>query len=307
MDKIIFAFGSVMAGFASLMVFTSFHPVEPAPLASATTEVVSINKSLHLNGVVPGVAYSFAGEQVPIDNFDVRERLDREMVINTYHHSTTMLNLKLANRYFPVIEPILREQGVPEDFKYLCVAESALRMATSPANAKGLWQFLKSTGEAYGLEVNDEVDERFHVEKSTIAACKFLHHLKNRFGSWTLAAAAYNMGETGMSKQLQQQKVSNYYDLHLNEETSRYVFRCIAIKEVLANPGMFGFSLPDEQLYPEIKDIKEVQVASPIANLAEFAQQHQTTYRMLKVLNPWLISNSLTPKGGKVYTVMVPA
>jgi membrane-bound lytic murein transglycosylase D len=185
--------------------------------------------------------FEFAGEVIPTKNFDVRERLDRELTVNTYWHSSTLLNIKKASRFFPVIERILAENGLPEDLKYIAVAESNLSNAVSPAGAKGLWQFMKSAAQQYDLEVNSEVDERYHIEKSTQAACQYFKYLKNRFGSWTLAAAAYNVGPTRLARTIEEQRAETYYDLNLNQETSRYVFRLIAIKEIMQNPSNFGF------------------------------------------------------------------
>jgi hypothetical protein len=212
----------------------------------------------------------------------------------------------LASRYFPVIEPILAQNGIPEDFKYLCVAESNLRMATSPAGAKGLWQFMEAAGEAYGLEINAEVDERYHVEKSTAAACKFILHLRQKFGSWTLAAAAYNMGENGLSKRIEDQRAKNFYDLNLNEETSRYIFRIISIKEIMQDPEKFGFFVEKDDLYPQLTDYYTVHIDNAIPNLADLAIQHGTNFRMLKVYNPWLMGTSLTNKNGKRYEIRIP-
>lgn len=250
--------------------------------------------------------FTFAGEEIPKDNFDAIERLDRELLINSYLNATTLLNLKIANRFFPVIEPILKSYGIPEDFKYLSVAESNLRMATSPAGAKGFWQFIESTGRGYGLEISSEVDERYHVEKSTVAACKFILNLKKKFGSWTLAAAAYNMGEAGIAKKLEDQKASNYYDLNLNEETSRYVFRIIAIKEIMQNPKKYGFYVDDEQLYSPLEKYTTLTITEPIPDLAILAQQYGTSYRMFKIFNPWLTGSSLTNKSRKKYEIRIP-
>jgi hypothetical protein len=262
--------------------------------------------NFHYAGIDPAKVYDFAGEIIPIGNFDVRERLDRELLINTYLQSSSIMNLKLANRMFPIIEPIMRKHGIPEDMKYLCVAESNLRMATSSAGAKGLWQFIESSGEGYGLEINAQVDERFHIEKSTEAACKFLNHLKDKFGSWTLAAAAYNMGPAGVSKKMEEQKVNNYFDLHLSEETNRYIFRILAIKEIMTHPDQFGYNLDKGQLYEPLSAYQVVPVEGSVLSWVDFAQLHGTTFRMLKLYNPWIISTSLTNKYGKKYEVHIP-
>lgn len=310
MEKKMFAFATMMSGFLALVIFSSFNTPDPdhVPVpAGMTDSSIAINAvPQHVTSLDLNKTFSFAGEPMPAQNFDATERLDRELVVNTYLQSLTLLNIKTANRYFPIIEPILKKNGIPDDFKYLSVAESNLRMATSPAGAKGLWQFMETSGEAYGLEINGEVDERYHVEKSTEAACRFLLHLKQKFGNWTLAAAAYNMGETGLARRLAEQRADNYYDLNLNEETSRYVFRIIAIKEILRNPETFGFVIEKDQLYAPLKDYYAVPVDGPVANLASLAIQHGTTYRMLKLFNPWLTGSTLTNKSGKRYEIRFP-
>lgn len=300
-----FAFASLLAGFLSLVVFSSFNEKENSPPPMEPKEV-STGLQQHISSYDLDKDFSFAGESLPEGNFDALERLDRELVINSYLHSVTLLNLKTANRYFPVIEPILKKYGIPDDFKYLSVAESNLRMATSPAGAKGLWQFLESVGKAYGLEINTEVDERYHVERSTEAACKFILHLKDRFGSWTMAAAGYNMGETLLSRRISDQKAETYYDLNLNEETSRYVFRIIAIKEIMKDPEHFGFYVEEDQLYSPFQDFYTIHIDEPVTSLSSLAEKHGTSYRMLKVLNPWLVGSSLSNKYEKRYEVRIP-
>ncbi len=250
--------------------------------------------------------YDFAGEPLPLDNFDVRERLERELMVNAYWHSSTLLALKNASRYFPVIEPILRRHGIPDDFKYLVVAESNFRNVTSPAGAKGFWQFLKGTAEDYGLEVNSEVDERYHLEKATEAACKYFQKLHDRFGSWTLVAAAYNMGENALARALERQQMTSYYDLNLGEETNRYVFRIVALKEVLTRPEKFGFELAETDRYGPLDNYSIVRVDEPVPSLGAFARQYGTTYRMLKLYNPWLRSYRLSNRSGKVYDIRIP-
>lgn len=250
--------------------------------------------------------FVFANERVPTDNFDVRERLDRELMVNSYLHSSTILAIKQTMRYLPTIDAILREEGIPEDFKYLAVAESSLRNAVSSAGARGIWQFMRLIGDHYGLEISEDVDERYHLEKATRAAAKYLRSYHKRFGNWTLAAAAYNMGGTRMAKDLETQGVDNYYDLHLNAETSRYIFRIIALKEILQRPEDFGFYLEEDDYYPAFNDYREVEVKSAIPSLAKFALEHGTTYRMLKLYNPWLISYKLSNKAGKVYKIKLP-
>ncbi|MFK7931957.1 MAG: lytic transglycosylase domain-containing protein [Saprospiraceae bacterium] len=251
-------------------------------------------------------AFSFAGEALPMENFDVRERLDRELTSNSYFHSSTLLNLKKAAKYFPVIEPILAEAGIPDDLKYIAVAESGLTNATSPAGAKGFWQFMKGTGAEYGLEINSEVDERYHLAKATRAACKYLQKLKDRHGNWSLAAAAYNMGGGRLNSEMEKQRADNYYDLNLNQETMRYVFRIVAIKTILEDPSKFGFYLEEKDAWKPLPDAYEVEVTGAIENLGDFASKYGTTYRMLKIYNPWLKSSKLVNARRKTYLVKIP-
>jgi membrane-bound lytic murein transglycosylase D len=247
----------------------------------------------------------FAGESMPV-NVDTRERLHRELIINSYLHSATLLNILNSTRYFPVIEKILKEEGVPDDFKYLAIAESNLRNAVSPAGAKGVWQFMSAAASEQNLEVSVEVDERYHLEKSTRAAARYLKNLYNKFGSWTNAAAAYNIGAGRLSKLMLEQGESNYYDLELNQETARYVFRIIAIKEVVSDPIAFGYRIDSEDKYPPLDDYKEIEITESIPNLGEFAKKHNTSYRLLKYYNPWLLSSKLSVKNKK-YTIKIPS
>ncbi len=251
-------------------------------------------------------SFEFCGEELPMDNFDIRERLDRELTVNTYWHSSTILSIKSTMRFFPVMERILEEEGVPTDLKYIAVAESALRNAVSPAGAKGIWQFMKGTGNEYGLEINSEVDERYHLEKSTRAAAKYLRSLRQRFGSWANAAAAYNMGGGNMNKRLREQEADNYFELNLNEETSRYYFRLVAIKNILENPRAFGFYLDKEDYYKPLDDYTTEEVSEAIESWGGFAKERGISYRMLKVYNPWLIDSKLTNRAGKTYEIRLP-
>ena len=244
--------------------------------------------------------FSFGEEPMP-DNFDCKERLDRELSVNAYWHSSTLLNIKSAHRYFPVIERILAENGIPEDFKYLAVAESNLRNVSSPANAKGFWQFRKLAAKEFNLEINDEVDERYHVEKATLAACKYIKQLHSRFGNWTNAAAAYNVGPTNFSKILKQQGEDSFYDLNLNDETSRYVFRLIAIKEIMSQPERFGFYLDNYVKYTPLDNYYEVKIDASIPKFSEFVKKYNISYRTLKIYNPWLRDNKLTVVNNTYY------
>jgi len=287
-------------------VFSSYTSEQGGTLQAAnknmeTDQLPQVVKSINLDK-----AFSFAGEEVPTDNFDVRERLDRELLRDAYWHSSTVLSIKRSKRFFPVIEKILAEEGMPDDLKYLAVAESSLSNAVSPAGAKGVWQFMKGTGKEYGLEVNGEVDERYHLEKSTYAACKYLKSLKKRFGSWTMAAAAYNVGGGKLNKESKIQRSNSYYDLNLNQETARYVFRILAIKEIMNDPEAFGFYIEDADKYPALDSFYEMEITGSVANWGDYAKQYKTSYRMLKVYNPWLVSSSLANKGKKKYIVKLP-
>jgi len=246
----------------------------------------------------------FVDEPVPISKQDVRERIDRELLVNTYWQSNALLLIKRKAKYFPVIEPILKQNNLPDDFKYLAIAESGLQNVSSPAGAKGFWQIMKSTGKEYGLQIDKEVDERYHLEKATEAACAYLKKAKSKFGSWTLAAASYNAGMNKISNVLEKQKVNNYYDLYLNDETSRYVPRIIALKHILEHPKDFGFVYSTEDLYTPYS-YYEVQVDSSITDLPAFALQMNMTYKELKLLNPWLRSDKLTNKNKKTYYIKV--
>lgn len=248
---------------------------------------------------------NFAGEQVPLNDPDINLRLDREFLVNTYWQSNAILLIKRAHKYFPIIEPILKEHGVPDDFKYLALAESGLTHVVSPAGATGFWQLMKSTAQDYGLEVNKNVDERYHIEKSTHVACMYLNNAKDKFGNWTLAAAAYNAGNAGILRQLERQKVSNYYDLLLVEETSRYVFRILAMKTIIGNYEDYGFLVDKNHFYPEIS-IRKVQVDTSIADLADFAKEMKISYKTLKNHNPWLRELNLVNHSRKKYEIEIP-
>lgn len=258
-----------------------------------------------VSGVKMPDMLEFAGEEVPLDIPDVRERLDREMLVNAYWHSNTILTMKLANKYFPEIEKVLEENGIPDDFKYLAVAESGLRNLVSPARATGFWQILKGTAQEYGLTVNNQIDERYDYVKSTEAACKYLSEAYEKFGSWTLAAASYNMGMGGVSQRLKEQQVENYYDLYLNTETSRYVFRILALKHLFINPETYGFNLSEEQLYYPNSFYEKVEMKS-ISDLAAYAKENETNYKTLKLLNPALRSSSLMLASGDTFVMRLP-
>lgn len=264
------------------------------------------DKDLHIGTAMYfPITADFAGEKTPLQITDVRERLDRELLINANLDATTALIIKRANRFFPTIEPILEKYGVPDDFKYLAVIESGLMNATSSSGAKGIWQFMPETAKEKGMEVNDIVDERYHLEKSTEAACRYLLVAKEKFGSWTLAAASYNGGMAGVSKKIEEQKVTDYYDLALTEETSRYVFRILALKEIMKSPEKYGFTLFPTDLYSKIPS-KKIEVDSTINDLANFAKAQGINYKILKIHNPWLRDKKLINNSRKKYEIEIP-
>lgn len=248
---------------------------------------------------------NFAGEEVPTSDNDVSERLDREMVTNINYHSNTTLVIKRANKVFPIIEPILKANGIPDDFKYLAVIESSLVNAVSPAGARGVWQFMPTTAKEYGMEVTDHVDERYHLEKSTEAACKYLNDAYKKFGNWTLVAASYNGGMAGINRVLEAQQVTSYYDALFYEETGRYVFRILALKEIMKNSVKYGFNIPQNELYVYVPT-KKLLVENSIDDLALFAKEQGTNYKTLKVLNQWLRDKKLSVATGKTYLIEVP-
>lgn len=248
---------------------------------------------------------AFCGESVPVMDQDVRERLDRELLVNTYWQSNSLLYHKRASKWFPIIEPILKENGVPDDFKYLALVESGLMNVVSPAGAVGFWQILKKTGQEYGLEVNDAIDERYNLEKATNAAAHYLKDAYDIYGSWTLAAASYNMGMSGVRRQLERQKVENYYDLLLNAETSRYVFRILAAKEIHEHPTKYGFHYRLKDLYLP-QETYSIAVDTTVNDLVALANEHGVNYKILKIFNPWLRQAYLPNKSRKKYEIQLP-
>ena len=248
----------------------------------------------------------FAGEKVPLEYYDVRENLDRELLSTVYFHSQTIRYIKSAPRYFSIIEPILKSNGIPEDFKYLCVAESGFDpRAVSPSKAVGLWQILESTAKENGLEINAEIDERYHIEKSTEAACRILKSDYQKFGSWSLVAASYNGGRTGLDQKIAIQKAKSYYDLLFVEETTRYVFRILALKLVMEDPKEYGFRIGKDELYPIIKT-ETVEIKGSVTDLASYAIEKGISYKTLKMFNPWLRETFLKNPTRKTYVVKIP-
>jgi membrane-bound lytic murein transglycosylase D len=272
-----------------------------APSAEPDPDTVIFNKPYRLPENV-----TFAGERMPLDNFDTRESLDREILTSAYRHSSTILIIKRANRYLPVIEKILKKNDIPDDFKYLAAAESEYSNMVSPVGATGFWQIMEATGREQGLEINSVVDERYDIEKSTQFACDYFRKSFERYGNWTLTAASYNGGRKALDEQIEIQNQNNYYDLLLAEETARYIFRAVAYKLVISDPENYGFNIEDDELYPELK-YYEVKVDSAITDFSEFAMKYGTNYKLLKFLNPWLRKPYLTPKPNKEYFIKIPA
>ena len=248
---------------------------------------------------------NFSGEEIPIQSPEIWERLDKELLKNTYWQSNTMLFFKKANKYFPIIEPILKKNNIPDDFKYLAVIESGLDNVVSPAGAAGFWQIMKGTALEYGLEVNSDIDERYNLEKSTELACSYLNDAYDKFGNWTTAAASYNMGKSGVRTCMSKQGTNNYYNLHLNSETARYVFRILAVKEIMENPKKYGFIFRTKDLYV-MPEYKTLEVDSTIANLSDFAKMQGVNYKLLKQFNPWLRASSLPDKSRRKYILKIP-
>jgi hypothetical protein len=265
----------------------------------------NISESYNIFSLSPPKNILFAEEQVPLDEPEVYERFDRELHSNTYFHSNTILYFKKANRWFPVIEPILKENGIPDDFKYLALIESGLDNVVSPAGATGFWQFMKATGLEYGLQINGEVDERYHLEKATVAACKYLKDSYYKYGSWALVAASYNAGKGKITKELGRQKADSYYDLLLNNETGRYVFRILAVKQIFTNPEQYGFNIRKKDLYSPL-EFKTIIVDSSINSFPQFAADNNISYKILKYFNPWLREAYLKNSSGTSYEIKLP-
>lgn len=283
--------------------FISIQAVQEAPTDEVLEKKIINDYNVY---ALPMPEYlEFAGEPVPLNNPDIRERMDRELLVNTYWQSNALILFKRANKYFPIIEPLLKKYGLPDDFKYLAVAESGLDNVRSPAGAAGFWQFLSSTGKEYGLEINDYVDERYNLELATKVAAEYLKKSKDNFGSWTEAAAAYNAGNAGINKQMERQDVNDYYDLLLNSETSRYVFRILAFKEIMSNPKKYGFNFRDQDLYQAIPTYN-IKVDEPVEDFAQFAKEHGINYKILKIHNPWLRDTYLKNASGKEYYIQIP-
>lgn len=305
----------VFIGFMGIILVFTFSASESKVVKDKKDK--PIPATMLITGVSIPEKLDFAGETVPLDYFDVKESLEKELLINSYWHSQTLMLLKRSSRYFAQIEPVLKANNIPDDFKFLALAESGFANVTSPAGAVGFWQFLPNTAREYGLQVDKEtmdkertghyeIDERYNVEKSTKAACMFLQQSYDLYKSWTMAAASFNMGRLALNKQVQRQYSKSYYDIFLNEETARYVYRILALKLIISDPQHFGFNIPKEELYQPIPST-EVTVSKPIKDLALFAFEKGTNYKILKILNPWLRDNTLTNRESKTYVIKIPA
>ncbi|MCX8212031.1 MAG: lytic transglycosylase domain-containing protein [Lewinella sp.] len=309
MKYLLTGFGIGIVVLIGWLVLLNTERVETNPAQVSTQEARSadeIQLPQRVRGVDLAGPFSFAGENIPVENFDVKERLDQELLRNAYFHRNTIMLLKRQTRFFPTIERILVEEGVPDDLKYLAVAESGLSNATSAAGAKGVWQFTAPTGKGFGLEINGEVDERYHLEKATRAACKYLKTYHKIYKDWRWVAAAYNMGGPNVNKWKSKQQAETVFDLDINSETMAYVFRIVALKTILKDPATFGYEISPEEHYPALDDFKLVTISKSIPNLADFATAQGITYRMLKVYNPWLISGVLTVSDKNSYEVKIP-
>ncbi len=293
---------SLVAAALGLFIYASTGDITSS---ETETERAAPTKDYRVYALPIDASITFAGEEVPLNDPDVRERFDRELLSNTYFQSQGLLYAKRANRYFPVIEPILKQHNIPDDFKYLALIESGLMNVVSPSGAAGFWQFMKTTGPQYGLEISPYVDERYHLDKATHAACKYLNEAYQTFGAWSLAAAAYNAGPNRIKTNMRDQNVTNYFDLYLNAETARYVYRIMAVREILENPRNYGFHYEQQDLYAP-QPTYTVTVTQSIGSLVEFAQEHGITYKLLKHYNPWLRNTSLPVVGGKTYTITLP-
>ncbi|MEO0731965.1 MAG: lytic transglycosylase domain-containing protein [Bacteroidota bacterium] len=296
-------------GLVFLLGWLALASTQPTPAPAAAPEETLVEEGRLSQKVEPvdlSGPFTFAGEEIPVDNFDVRERLDQELLRNAYFHRNTLVMLKRRTRFFPTIERILAEEGLPEDLKYLAVAESGLANVKSPAGAQGVWQFMAPTGRAYGLEINKEVDERYHLEKATRAACAYIKDYYKQYDDWRWVAAAYNMGGPNVNKWRERQRAETVFDLDINSETMAYLFRIVALKTIMEDPAAFGYDISAEDHYPPLEGWRPLTVSKSIANLGDFAKEHGTNYRTLKLYNPWLIAGSLPISRGNSYAILVP-
>jgi len=296
---------SVLTSTAIILVFSQLFIYSSQIKSDDELHIKQFNMKYGIFAIAQPQGLSFSGENIPIHSPEIWQRLDKELLKNTYWQSNTLLYFKKANKYFPVIEPILKMNNIPDDFKYLALIESGLENVVSPAGAAGFWQILKGTAKEYDLEVNSSIDERYHLEKSTQAACEYLNQAFTKFGSWTMAAASYNMGKNGAERSINQQGTDNYYNLYLNSETSRYIFRIIAVKEIMENPRKYGFMFRDKDLY-YLPEYKIIEVDSTIPDLYAFSEENGINYKLLKKFNPWILKSVLPDESRRKYQIKIP-
>lgn len=301
--KKIFLALAVLSILAALLIFSSLSPDKDKKGSTSSLPEDAVQR---IN--IPKIPQNldFAGEPVPLKDNEVRERIDREILAICFWHSSIIQNLKFSRRYFPIIEELAKKHGIPDDFKYLAVTESSLRNATSVAGAKGIWQFMPETAASYDLFISNEIDERYNFYKASDAACQLLKNLKNKFGSWTLAAAAYNCGEGRVKERMSEQGGTTYYDLVLPDETMRYVPRIIAMKEIMKNPAKYGYALSEDDYYESLPDYKKIVVNGSISHWPDFCKEHKISYKMLTQHNPWILGYSLNNTDGRVFEVLIP-
>tara|TARA_B100000497_G_scaffold119703_1_gene147361 strand:+ start:1562 stop:2455 length:894 start_codon:yes stop_codon:yes gene_type:complete len=289
---------SLIAGAVLTLAVLTITSASPEQLHSAENAASTV-RSFELPQ-----SLSIAGEELPLSSLDIQERLDREILVNSYWQSNNLLMLKRSDKWFPIIETILKEEGIPDDFKYLALIESGLQNIVSPAGAAGPWQIMKSTGREKGLQIDNEIDQRYHLEKATRAACSYLNEAYERFDNWTLAAASYNMGMSGTANRLQEQRVDNYYDLRLNNETARYIFRIAAVKHIHEHLSDYGYIYHSNEGY-QLPAFDTVMLDSPVTSWVNWAEQHDITYKELRLYNPWIRSNKLTNSANNTYALLV--
>jgi len=296
----------IAVAIVSITVFSKYNKLQSQVRMSSYRSVTTRDKPvLYISPTYIPDSITLFGEKMKLTDYEVAERLEREILVNSYMHASTILYLKLSKRWFPIIEPILKRNGLPDDFKYLCVAESGLQQAISPSNAVGFWQFLSETGRQYNLEINDEVDERYHVEKATQAACDYLNSAYSKFGSWTNAAASYNMGQNGLQSRINTQIQNDYYELYVPRETMRYIFRIAALKQIMSYPELYGFILNESDYYSPIEFTTEYINHTSI-NWITYALSKNISYKDLRILNPWITSDRLANNSNRTYEVKIP-
>lgn len=302
--NVLLASNLVFMGLCAYLLISAYS-TQPEQKEEKVEHIMNNNSKSVVYSLTLPEQMNFAGENVPLEDPEIRERLDRELLVNNYWQSNALLMIKRAHKYFPIIEPILKKNGVPDDFKYLALAESGFMQVVSPAGATGFWQIMEATGKEYGLEINSNIDERYHIEKATEVASQYFLNSKKRFGNWTLSAAAYNAGNTGVNRQLERQEATDYYDLLLVEETSRYVFRILALKEIIGNYKDYGFIIEEKDMY-KLAPVTNVEIDTSVSNLASLARGYGISYKTLKRYNPWLRDKNLENYSGRLYEIQIP-